>query len=346
MTTPETARQRTGTAPPRHAFVAVDWALMASVAILWGASFLLIDIGVDHLRPELVALLRLVFGVAALAFVPAARVPLPRTAWPRIALLGVVWMAVPFVLFPFAEQQIDSSLAGMINASAPLFTVLVAVLMYRRAPAVGQAIGLLVGFFGVIAVAWPSLSGTYGTAVGVGLALLATILYGFAFNLAAPLQQRHGALPVVWRAQIVAMVLLAPWGLSGITGSTFAWSSVLAVAALGVLGTAIAFVAFVALVGRVGSTRASITVYFLPAVAILLGAVVRAETLSPLSLAGAVLVAAGAYATSRESTPASRSRDPSMRPPRSTPTTLASPSYPHRVADNQEDLRCRELVSP
>lgn len=330
MTTPATPQLRTGTAPPHRAFAAVDWALMASVAILWGASFLLIDIGVDHLRPELVALLRLAFGVAVLALVPAARASLHRTALPRIALLGIVWMAVPFVLFPFAEQQIDSSLAGMINASAPLFTVLAAVVIYRRAPATGQVAGLLVGFLGVIAVVWPSLRGAYGTAAGVGLALLATTLYGVAFNLAAPLQHRHGALPVVWRAQIVAMILLAPWGLSGIADSTFAWSSVLAVAALGVLGTAIAFVAFVALVGRVGSTRASITVYFLPAVAILLGAAVRAETISPLSLAGAVLIAAGAYVTSRGSTRAGRSPTPSTRSSRSKPTTLAAPSHSER----------------
>ena len=101
--------------------------------------------------------------------------------------------------------------------------------------------------------------------------------YGIAFNLAAPLQQRHGAPSVIWRAQIVALVLLTPLGLVSLPASSFAWSSLLAVAALGCLGTAFAFVAFTPLVGRVGSTRASVTVYFVPAVAIVLGVVFRHE---------------------------------------------------------------------
>jgi drug/metabolite transporter (DMT)-like permease len=300
MTTAKPIGTRPASDPRLDAFRGTDWALMAGVAITWGASFLFIDIGVDHLRPELVALLRLVFGAATLAVVPAARTPLPRQAWPAVALLGVVWMAAPFVLFPLAEQHIDSSLAGMINAAAPLFTAAVAGIAARRLPAVRQRTGLLIGFVGVLVVVWPSLHGVHATMTGVGLAVLATMLYGVAFTLAAPLQERYGALPVIWRAQLVAVAVLTPWGVAGIPGSTFAASSVLATAALGTLGTALAFVAFVTLIGRVGSTRASVTVYFLPAVAIALGALVRGEAIAPISVAGAVLVAAGAYVTSSQ----------------------------------------------
>jgi drug/metabolite transporter (DMT)-like permease len=121
---------------------------------------------------------------------------------------------------------------------------------------------------------------------------------GIAFNLAAPLQQRRGVLSVMWRAQIVALVLLTPLGLAGLPESRFAWSSLLAVAALGCLGTAFAFVALTTLVGRVGSTRASVTVYFLPAVAIV-GVVFGHETIAAASLLGTALVTAGAYLTSR-----------------------------------------------
>jgi drug/metabolite transporter (DMT)-like permease len=216
-----------------------------------------------------------------------------------VALLGLVWMAIPFVLFPIAEQWIDSSLAGLLNAAAPLFTALVAALLIRRLPSERQVAGLLIGFAGVVAISLPSFADAHATALGAGLVLLATMLYGVAFNLAAPLEEQHGALPVVWRAQLVAALLVAPLGLASVPGSSFAWSSLLAVTALGCLGTGVAFVAFVTLVGRVGSTRASVTTYFLPGVAVILGALVRAETIAAASLVGMVLVVTGALLVSR-----------------------------------------------
>lgn len=266
---------------------------------MWGSSFLFIDIGVDHLAPALVAMLRLAFGAATLALVPAARRAVSREAWPMIALLGVVWMAVPFVLFALAQQSIDSSLAGMLNAAAPLFTAIIAGLAARRLPGRRRAAGLVIGLVGVLAISWPSLQHAESTAAGAAMVVFATALYGVAFNLTGPLQQRHGALPVIWRAQLVAFVVVAPFGLAGIPESSFAPSSVLAVAVLGSLGTAVAFVCFTTLVGRVGSTRASVTIYFLPAVAIVLGAVFREETIAVISLLGTALVITGAVLTSR-----------------------------------------------
>jgi drug/metabolite transporter (DMT)-like permease len=287
-------------------FGRADWALLVAVAAMWGSSFLLIDIGVDHFAPELVALLRLAFGAATLAVVPAARCRVPRAAWPTIALLGVVWMAAPFVLFAVAQQSIDSSLAGMLNGAAPLFTAIVAGLATRQLPSQRRMAGLAIGLAGVVAISWPSLQDAHATAAGAGMVVLATALYGVAFNLAAPLERRHGALPVIWRAQVIALGLVAPFGLAAVPQSTFAWSSLLAVAVLGCLGTAVAFVAFTTLAGRVGSTRASVTVYFLPAVAIALGALFRDETIAAISLLGTVLVTAGAYLTSRGAGPRRR----------------------------------------
>jgi drug/metabolite transporter (DMT)-like permease len=267
--------------------------------VMWGSSFLFIDIGVDHFRPELVAFLRVAFGAATLAAVPAARRAVPRSDWPAIALLGVVWMAIPFLLFPVAQQWIDSSLAGMLNAAAPLFTAVIAAVFARRLPPGRQQAGLLIGFLGVVVVGLPSAGGAHATALGAGLVLLATLLYGVAFNFATPLEQRYGALPVIWRAQLVALVLLAPVGLTSVPGSSFAWSSLLAVAALGCFGTALAFAAFTTLAGRVGSTRASVSVYFVPLVAIAVGALARDEAIAASAMLGTGLVVAGAYLASR-----------------------------------------------
>ncbi|MDF2096646.1 DMT family transporter [Aquibaculum arenosum] len=284
-----------------EAFSAKDWGLLVAVALMWGGSFVLMDLGLQGLHPATITWLRLLFGVATLACMPAARRPLPRAEWPMVALLGTVWMAVPFLLFPVAQQWIASSLAGMINGAAPLFTAAVAALCYRRAPRRWQLAGLLIGFAGVLTIYWPTLDEMQATALGAGLILLATLFYGIAFNLAGPLQKRNGALPVIWRALLVALALSTPYGLYGLqfADGNALWFTLPAMAGLGVFATGLAFVAFVTLIGRVGAPRGSVTVYFIPVVAILLGVALLGETVEPIAIAGTALVLLGAYLTSR-----------------------------------------------
>lgn len=284
-----------------EAFASTDWALLTAVALMWGSSFLLIDIGLDHLHPTAVAWLRIVFGAAALACIPAARRTIRPADWWAVGLLGLTWMVMPFTLLAFAQQSIASSLAGMINGAAPLFTAVIAAIWLRRPPTGKQLTGLVIGFAGVLAINWQAGQGSQGTALGVGLVLVATLLYGVAFNLAEPLEERNGALPVIWRAQLLAATMAAPAGLIGTTSSSFSWSSLLAVVALGLFSTGLAFAAFTTLVGRVGAARGSITVYFIPVVAIVLGVVLRDETVATLAIGGTALVLLGAYLTSRRS---------------------------------------------
>jgi drug/metabolite transporter (DMT)-like permease len=279
-------------------FAAPEWIMLAGVALTWGASFLFIDVGLEHFAPTVVAFGRIAFGALALSAVPAARRPVPRSEWPLIAAMGVTWMAIPFICFAVAQQWIDSSLAAMINAATPLFVAVVAAGAVRQLPARYQAVGLVVGFSGVVAISLPSV-GTGSNALGIGLVLVAAILYGFAFNIAAPLQRRHGALPVIFRAQLVAVVLVLPFAVVGATHSTFDWGSLLAVAALGSLGTGLAFYWFTTLIGRVGSTRGSVAIYLVPVVAIVLGATLLDESIHPAAVLGTMLVIAGAYITSR-----------------------------------------------
>ena len=113
--------------PDAHAaFAARDWGMLAGVAVTWGGSFLLIEIGLEHFAPTLVAFGRIAFGALTLARCRRRARPVPREEWPQIALVGVTWMAIPFVLFAVAQQWIDSSLAAMINATTPLMVALVA----------------------------------------------------------------------------------------------------------------------------------------------------------------------------------------------------------------------------
>lgn len=294
-------------------FTSVDWVLLATAALMWGASFLMIDLSLDALHPAAVAWLRLVFGCATLACFPAARRVVPRPEWRWIALLGLVWMAVPFSLFAVAQQWIPSSLAGMINGAAPLFTAAVGALWYRSAPRSWQLAGLLLGFAGVMAIYWPAVLGVQASAAGAGLILLATFMYGIAFNMAEPLERRNGALAVIWRAEMVAALVLAPFGLYGLSASSFQWSSVAAAAGLGVFSTGLAFAAFAALLGRVGASRSSITVYFIPVVAIVLGVLFLGEAVASQALFGTALVLLGAYLTSRRQLPMKEATPDSRR---------------------------------
>jgi drug/metabolite transporter (DMT)-like permease len=283
----------------REAFGPREWGLLAAIAAMWGSSFLFIEIGLEHFGPGVVAFGRVAVGALTLSLLRGSHRSVERDDLPRVALLGAVWMAAPLLLFPIGQQWIDSSLAGMLNGAVPIFAAVTAAILLRRLPASRQLIGIAVGFLGVVGVLWPATRDADATALGASLVLLAVLCYGVAVNIAVPLQQRYGALPVLLRAQLVALVLLAPAALVSLPNSEFAWSSALAVVALGFFGTGWAFVAMTTLVGRVGATRGSVAIYFLPVVAIALGVILRDETIAAISLVGTGLVLAGAYLTSR-----------------------------------------------
>jgi len=283
----------------REAFGPREWGLLAAIAAMWGSSFLFIEIGLEHFGPGVVAFGRVAVGALTLSLLRGSHRSVERDDLPRVALLGAVWMAAPLLLFPIGQQWIDSSLAGMLNGAVPIFAAVTAAILLRRLPASRQLIGIAVGFLGVVGVLWPATRDADATALGASLVLLAVLCYGVAVNIAVPLQHRYGALPVLLRAQLVALLLLAPAALVSLPNSEFAWSSALAVVALGFFGTGWAFVAMTTLVGRVGATRGSVAIYFLPVVAIALGVIFRDETIAAISLVGTGLVLAGAYLTSR-----------------------------------------------
>jgi drug/metabolite transporter (DMT)-like permease len=273
-------------------------------ASIWGSSFLWIDVGLEALRPTVVTLCRIALGTLALALVPRARRSRIRRAdWPRVVLLAFVWMAVPLTLFPVAQQWIDSSLAGMLNGAVPLTTALVAVLLLRTFPGRVQLAGLVVGFGGVVAIAWPELHAAGTTALGVALVIVAVFCYGVGANIAVPLQQRYGALPVLLRAAVVALAVTLPAGAAGIPGSELDGRPLAAMLPLGLLGTGWAYVAFALLLGRAGASRGAVAIYFTPVVAIVLGVAVRGEHVAAVSVLGSALVIVGAWLTSRREAP-------------------------------------------
>ena len=281
-------------------FGTTDWGLVLGASAIWGASFLFIAEGLETLAPGLVTVLRIAFGWLVLTTVRRARTTrVDRDDWPRLVVVSIVWFAIPMTIFPIAEQWISSSITGMLNGALPIFSTGLAALLLHRLPGRYQLAGIAVGFAGIVLISLPSWQGGARTALGAVLVLVAMMSYAFAGNLMVPLQHRYGALAVIWRAQLVGMVLTAPYGIVGVTESTLAWRPVGAVFLLGTLGTGVAFVLAGTLFGRVGASRGSIIAYLIPVVALALGVVLRDEHVEAIAVAGLCLAIVGAWLTSR-----------------------------------------------
>ena len=280
---------------------AADWLLLVIPGVIWGASFLFIAEALEAIGPNGVTFMRILIGFATLAVLPAARRPMAASEWGGVALLGVLWMAFPLSMFPYAERHVSSALTGMLNGAVPLFAALVAAALSRRAPSPGITAGLAVGMTGAVLMAWPTIHQGRNSLTGVLLILAALVSYGFAINLARPLQQRNGALPVIWRAQAVALFITAPLGMPELLAARWTPVPLFAMLALGALGTGVAYVLITVAAGRMGSTRASATAFLIPGVALVLGVLVRGEHVALLSIIGAAVCVAGAWLMRRAS---------------------------------------------
>ena len=268
--------------------------LLILPGLIWGASFLFIAEGLRATGPMGVSLLRIVIGFAAVACFRDAWKPIDRADWGKIAWLGILWLAFPLSMFPFAEQRISSALAGMLNGAVPLTATAIASIIARRLPSRGITTGLAVGLAGAILMGLPNL-GERSSAAGVLMVVAAVISYGFAPNIARPLQQKYGALPVIWRAQGFALVLLLPFGVKDVATAQWSLVPILCLLALGALGTGVAHVAMTTASGRFGAAKASATAFLIPPVALVLGLVVRHEQVAALAVAGGALCLAGAW---------------------------------------------------
>jgi drug/metabolite transporter (DMT)-like permease len=270
-----------------------DWALLVVPGVIWGASFLFIAEGLAAMAPNGVTFSRIAIGFLTLSLFPSARRPVARADWAGTAALGVLWFAFPLTMFPFAEQHVSSALTGMMNGATPLFVAVVATVLARHLPERGIMAGLLIGFSGAVLMAFPAMGGS-SSAFGIGLIVAAMVSYGVALNVARPLQQRNGAIPVLWRALGVAAILTAPLGLPAVVNGHWSLRPALAMLALGAGGTAIAMVLTLVAAGRIGATKASSTAFLIPVMALILGVVIRHESVTMVSLIGAGICLFGA----------------------------------------------------
>ena len=272
--------------------------MLLVLAAIWGASYMFIKIGVRDLSPAMVSWGRVV--LAALVLVPIAwaqgALRLPGARWWTIAVLAAVQVAGPFLLIAEGEQEISSSLAGILVASVPLFTALLAIRIDHEERSHGARMwGIVAGLAGVAVLMGVDLSGTSAEALGGAAILLASLGYSVGgFVAKRGLSDAPPAGIAAW-VMVASSILLLPAAIATAPADAPGVGPVAAVAALGVLGTGIAFAIFYALMAEVGPARTFVVTYLAPAFAVAYGALLLDEPLTASTLAGLALIVGGSY---------------------------------------------------
>jgi drug/metabolite transporter (DMT)-like permease len=270
-----------------------DAALLLLLSSIWGASFLFIKLGLDAFEPSVVAFGRLLFGtLLLLALLPGrgGLAPLRGRLGP-VVVLAALNNAVPFWLLGFAETHLDSGLTAVIQAAAPIFTVILAARIDVTQRVAGARLaGVLVGFVGVALLVGVQSGGDLVAAfavIGVALCYAGSVLYaGVAMRGVPPLQVSIGQVGC-------AALMLAPFALVQLPDSAPPAKALLAVVALGVLGSGVAYLLYFAIIASAGASRAILVTYLVPAFALVYGAVFLDEAITAAALTGLVLVLAG-----------------------------------------------------
>ncbi|MGW3142177.1 DMT family transporter [Streptomyces sp. NPDC001139] len=302
MTTATTART-SAPAPVRRP--ALDWRLrFGALSLIWGFSFLLIKVGTDGYAPFQVTLGRLVFGTVVLALAMAvkrARLPRGLRTWGHLAVAALLLNALPFSLFAYSELTIPSTLAGICNATSPLWGMALSlVALSEDRPSRVRVAGLGIGFLGVLTVlgAWQGFHGLDGR--GTAMALLASLSYpvGWIYVRRTLAGSGYSHLSLTGAQLLMATVQLAVvTPLFTTVPGRIAVVPLLAVAALGALGTGLAVLIQYGLVAEVGPTTAQMVTYFIPVIATGAGVAILGESLRWSTPVGAVIVLAGAALT-------------------------------------------------
>ncbi|MFM8854210.1 MAG: DMT family transporter, partial [Acidimicrobiaceae bacterium] len=215
-----------------------EWLLALGMALTWGSSFLLIDIIIRDAPATFVPFGRSFFGMFALFFIPGSRQKIDRRHQPRLLILGLIWMALPFLLFPLAEQTVASSIAGMMNGALPVVVAIITAIWVRKAPSPQRIFAVVVGFIGIFLIAAPSIrDGGSADVKGIVFLTLALLCYAVGLNIARPLQAIYSPATLMLRVVALSTLLSAPLGIVALGSSTFSLEMISATVFLGALGS-------------------------------------------------------------------------------------------------------------
>jgi drug/metabolite transporter (DMT)-like permease len=274
------------------------WTLLLILASLWGASYLFIELGLEDLSPAMV-----VFGRTLLAGVVLLPLALRRGALTAlrgragaVAGLAALQVAGPFLLISFGQEEITSSLAGILVATAPIFTALLAIFIDHEERSSGwRLVGVFVGIAGVALLLGVDVGGDGAALVGALMVVLASL--GYALGSFVLKRRLSGGDPVgaVTATMLASAALTAPFALATAPSDAPGLGALAAVTTLGVLGTGIAFVIFYSLIAEFGPARASVVAYIAPGFAVVYGVTLLGEPFTAGTAAGLLLILAGSW---------------------------------------------------
>lgn len=279
-----------------------DWSILGVLSLLWGGSFYFLALALKGLPPFTIVLGRVGFAAMLLYFymrIVGQKLPMGRTVWTSFLIVAFFANALPFAMFAYGQQSISSGLASILNATTPLWGVLVAHFFTsdeRATP--GKVAGVVLGIGGVaVMTGSDALAGIGGNVLGQAACLVAT----FAYAIAGVYSRRFkgmGITPLaVSTGQLTAAALLVlplalvfeqPWTLPGPSASVM-WG----MAGLVTLSTTFAYVLFFRLIETAGASNTLLVTFLIPVTAILLGVFALGETLLPKHLLGMALIALG-----------------------------------------------------
>ncbi len=273
--------------------------LIATLALVWGSNFLWIKVSLDAFSPTQLTAARMVLGALVLLVVIAIRrEALPRgvAVWVHLVVAALVANVIPYLLFAVGETRVDSGIAGALNATTPLWTLVLAFAV-RQSTRLRflQVVGLVLGFVGSLLIFTPWDTGSVD-GLGALYCLLAALSYGISYlYMSRFLTPRHLSPTVLSASQLIAASVLTAAALPFDSAGAPTWSigPWLALAILGVIGTGLAYVINYALIRTEGPVGASVVTYLVPIASIILGFLVLGESVPLLSLFGVATILIG-----------------------------------------------------
>ena len=272
---------------------------MGLLALMWGSSFLWIKMALGGFTPVQITAIRVVLGAAvliALCYSSRQRMPRSPRLWGHMLIVALFGNALPFTLFAVSERSIDSGLAGVLNATTPLWATAIGIaIRTERDLRFVRVAGLLLGFAGTVLIFAPWEAGGIAS-WGALLSLLAAISYAVSFTYIGKRISGRGIPPTALSAMQLVSAVGLTWVVvpfAGLDAVHPSWSSIIAVTLLGVFSTGFAFALNHRLIADEGATNASVTGYLLPIVSVVLGAIALHEPITIRVIAGMVVVLVG-----------------------------------------------------
>lgn len=272
-----------------------------ALGLVWGCSFIFIELGLVFLSPFGVTFVRCALGaITLLIFAKARKVELPKgkSIWKKLWVVAMLLNVVPGVLFAFAQQYITSALAGIINATTPLMTLIFMLLIFREEKIKHEQVyGLLIGALGVMTVmgVWKELGGNQ--LIGVIALLIAVSCYGASYPYSTrnviPLGLKPEAL-ATGQLLMATMTLLPLFIFDGFSSNNYETKSIIAMLCLGIFGSGFAYIWNFSVTAAAGSAIGSTVTYITPVVAVIVGWLYLNEEIAWHEPVGALVVIIGA----------------------------------------------------